>query len=160
MIYSWDTEANGSLQDATKLHVLSYKMLGHDVISETRNFDNLFADGDTWICHNQFGYDLPLLQKFGVINDFTTETVTLPYGEVRNVQFIDTLALSREWYPDLERGHGLKPWSIELGTYKPEIDDWENLPIEEYVRRCEEDVITTEKLFLHLAEKLGVEYEA
>ena len=42
-------------------------------------------------------------------------------------------------YPS-RSSHGLAGWGEEFGVPKPEIDDWQNLPIEEYVRRVEEDV--------------------
>lgn len=158
-LISWDIEANAFLQDATKIHCLCYKDLNGDLITLTDDFTDIFKNGDTWICHNQFSYDLPLLVKLGHIQDFTADSVTYLDGTTVNVQFIDTLALSREWFPDLPRGHGLEPWAKELGTYKPHIDDWKNLDIGEYITRCEEDVLTTEKLFLYLADKLEIDYE-
>ena len=156
MIYCWDTEADGFLEDASKLHCLSYYCRSGGMYTSPTFTPNLFEEGSTWVAHNQFGYDLPLLVKLGYIDDFTADSVTIE-GKKRNVQFIDTLALSREWFPDLPRGHGLKPWSEYLGTYKPHIDDWHNLELEEYIQRCEEDVITTEKVFLYLADKLEIE---
>ena len=158
MIYFWDTEADGLLEDATKLHCLSFKNLEGNMFTFTEDFD-MFSEGSTWVAHNQFGYDLPLLVRLGHIQDFTVDSVTYPDGTKVSVQFIDTLALSREWFPDLPRGHGLDPWAKELGTYKPHIDDWKNLELEEYITRCEEDVLTTEKLFLYLADKLEIDYE-
>ena len=157
-VFCWDTEANGLLDTVTKIHCLSFKGLNEKMMNTLHNdFNGLFREGDTWVAHNQFGYDLPLLVKLGIIKDFTCNSVTLPNDEVIQVQFIDTLALSREWYPDLPRGHGLLPWSKELGTYKPTIDDWENLELKDYIERCEEDVLSTEAVFLFLADKLGVE---
>jgi hypothetical protein len=157
-IYCWDTEANELLDTVDKIHCLSYKELGCDEVKTvTSDYADVFNIGGTWIAHNQFGYDLPLLVKLGIIKDFTCNSVTTMDDTVINVQFIDTLALSREWYPDLPRGHGLLPWSKELGTYKPQIDDWENLELKDYIERCEEDVLSTEAVFLFLADKLGVE---
>ena len=156
-VFCWDTEANGLLDTVTKIHCLSYKALDEDVQTVTDNYGDVFKEGDTWIAHNQYGYDLPLLIKLGIIKDFTVNSVTMMDDTVRTVQFIDSLALSREWYPDLPRKHGLLAWSKELGTYKPTIDDWDNLELKEYIERCEEDVLTTEKVFLFLTDKLGVE---
>jgi hypothetical protein len=161
MIHFWDTEANGLLDTVDKIHCLSFKRLNEDMMNTVHNdFNGLFREGDVWVAHNQFGYDLPLLVKLGIIKDFTVDSVTLNDGGVVNVQFIDTLALSREWYADLPRGHGLEAWAKFLGTHKPSIDDWENLTLGEYVNRCEEDVLTTEQVFLFLADKLGIEYES
>ena len=158
MIYFWDTEADGFLEDATKIHCFSWKALGDDKVHSSKFDLDIFTEkGDTWIAHNQFGYDLPLMQKLGLINGFTADGIIGVDGSFVEMQFIDTLALSREWFPDLPRGHGLKPWSEYLGTYKPHIDDWHNLELEEYIQRCEEDVITTEQVFLYLADKLEIE---
>jgi DNA polymerase III epsilon subunit-like protein len=158
MIHFWDTEANGLLDTVDKIHCLSFKRLNEDMMNTVHNdFNGLFRDGDTWIAHNQFSYDLPLLVKLGIIKDFTVNSVTTMDDTIINVQFIDTLALSREHFPDRPRGHGLLPWSKELGTYKPQIDDWENLELKDYIERCEEDVLSTEAVFLFLADKLGIE---
>lgn len=160
MIHFWDTEANGLLDTVDKIHCLSFKKLNEGMMNTVHNdFSGLFQEGDVWVAHNQFGYDLPLLVKLGIIKGYTTDSVTKNDGTIVNVQFIDTLALSKEWYPDLPRRHGLESWAKELGTYKPQIDDWENLTIEEYVNRCEEDVLTTEQVFLFLADKLGIKYD-
>lgn len=161
-IYSCDIEANGLLDEATKLHCLSVRTDDENYTycgGLVRRFFDMLEDSDTLVWHNGFGYDLPLLVKLGVIKDFTPTTVTLLDGTVKNVQLIDSLALSREFHPDKLTGHGLEAWSKQLGTHKPEINDWHNLPIEEYISRCENDVITTEKVFLYLCEKLGINYE-
>jgi hypothetical protein len=158
-IYFCDIEADGLLEDVTKVHCLSVKPLNNDVMTMEGANDWIFAHAatdSTFVFHNSFGYDYAVLQKLGVIKDYSLETITLMDGTVRQVQNIDSLALSREWWPDNPRGHGLEAWAKYLGTYKPEISDWENLPIEEYVRRCEEDCRTTEKVFLFLAERLGI----
>ena len=54
-------------------------------------------------------------------------------------EIIDTLFLSWYLYPKNLR-HGLAVWGEELGIAKPEIDNWEDLTLEEYIHRCEEDV--------------------
>jgi len=52
---------------------------------------------------------------------------------------IDTLFLS--WYLEPDRPkHGLDSYGDEAGVPKPPIEDWENLPIEEYIHRVTEDV--------------------
>lgn len=163
MIYSWDTEANGLLEDATKVHCLSYKPLNSTCSTRIEYYSTFFeslVDGDTLVAHNQFGYDLPLMVKLGFIDDFNVlpDSITVQ-GVKKNVQLIDTLALSRFWWPDLPRGHGLEPWAKFLGTHKPDIQNWDNLPVEVYVDRCENDCITTEGVFNYLCEKLNIELE-
>lgn len=157
--YFCDIEGNGLLEDITKIHCLSAKTLGGDIWTTTNDWEyqDLFCDGDTIIGHNFLGYDYPVLEKLGIIKDWTTTTVTLMDGTVKQVQLIDTLAMSREYWPDNPAGHGLEAWAKKLGTYKPHIEDWHNLPIEDYIERCEEDCLTTEAVFIYLCEKLGVE---
>lgn len=164
MIISCDLEANGLLneweQPADKIHVISYKPLHEGVVSITGTQEEI---KEQWlevlevpdlcmIWHNGLGYDLPLLDKlFGI-----PYTIQPDSCNGRNIQIIDTLVWSRNWYPDLN-GHGLLDWAKRLGTFKPEIEDWHNLPLEVYVDRCTNDAITTEKVFLNLCDKLGVE---
>ena len=169
MILIGDIEANGLLDEwedqvADRIHVISFKSVGditiHGSITGSQDeikqhwIDLLNAWDDlTVVFHNGIAYDLPLIEKlFGI--PFTVEPDTI---NGKKVQIIDTLVLSRNWFPDINGGHSLESWAKRLGTFKPEIDDWENLPLEVYVDRCENDVITTEKVFLKLAEKLGVE---
>ncbi len=62
---------------------------------------------------------------------------------------IDSLSLS--WYLFPERGgnkHNLDDWGQSFGILKPKILDWENLSIEEYTHRCEEDVKINSRLWL------------
>jgi len=150
VIYFVDIEANGLLDSATTIHCLSYKALNQEPVTLTKNFHEflggLWNTNDTLVWHNGFGYDIPLLEKFGII---------VPEG----VQIIDTLAMSREWWPDNPTGHSLEAWAKKLGTYKVEVDDWNNQPIEVYIDRCVNDVITTEKVFMFLCDKLGIEYD-
>jgi DNA polymerase III epsilon subunit-like protein len=56
-----------------------------------------------------------------------------------NALLVDTLALSWYLYPERIR-HGLEEWGEEFGIPKPVIKDWDNLSVEEYIHRCEEDV--------------------
>lgn len=157
-LYFTDIEADGYLEDATKVHCLSFKSnTGTKPLTILDNFKDFFdipIDGDTIIFHNGFGYDLPLLRKLGHLKSYDPLHNTV---NKRHIQVIDTLALSRYWWPDNPNGHSLDAWAKRLGTYKKPIDDWHNLPIEEYVERCENDVLTTEKVFEFLADKLEIE---
>ena len=157
-IYYCDIEANGYFEDATKVHCFSFITdIGKDPVTYTENINealNIPLAGDTMVWHNGAGYDLPLLQKLGII-----DTYNFLYNELngKEVQLIDSLALSRQWWPERPQGHGLDAWAKKLGTFKPAIDDWENLELSEYVNRCENDVITTKKLMEFLAPKMGIE---
>lgn len=164
MIVFFDIEANGLLneweQPADKIHVISYKPLHQPVQSITGTQEEikqqwlevLEQEDLTVVFHNGISYDLPLLEKLYNI-PYTVQPDTINGNKV---QIIDTLVWSRSWFPDLP-GHGLADWAKRLGTFKPEIEQWEDLPIEVYIERCEEDVKTTEAVFKYLANKLGVE---
>ena len=85
-----------------------------------------FSDPDNIIVmHNGIGFDKPAVEKVTKIKV--------------EAEIIDTLYLSWYLYPKMLR-HGLAIWGEELGIAKPEIDNWENLSLEEYTHRCEEDV--------------------
>ena len=169
MILIGDIEANGLLDEwedqvADRIHVISFKSVGditiHGSITGSQDeikqhwIDLLNAWDDlTVVFHNGIAYDLPLIEKlFGI--PFTVEPDTI---NGKKIQIIDTLVWSRNFYPDLPGGHGLLEWSKRVGTHKPFIEQWDGLPIEDYVERCVADVETTEKVFLKLAEKMGVE---
>lgn len=82
---------------------------------------------DRLIGHNFIRYDKPVIER---ILDIKLQA-----------HIVDTTALS--WYltPEGVNGkHGLAFWGERLGVAKPVVEDWENLPLETYVHRCEEDV--------------------
>ncbi len=130
-----DIETDGLWQEATKLHVVSYAIQGQPIRSTTdrETIQSLVGDpNNTIIGHYFIESDKPTLEKFGY--------------EV-NAQIIDTIYLSYYLYP-LRQWHGLASWGTEFGVAKPKIDDWEDLSLEEYTHRCEEDVKITAKLWL------------
>ena len=137
--YVIDIETDGI--DATKIHCMSIHNIEgwngvHDWTASSyqtmRAFFKLVTKDDRIIGHNFVRYDKPVLEKL---------------LEVKiNAQIVDTLALSWYLYPDLQK-HGLAQWGERLGIAKPEIDDWENLTVEQYIHRCEEDVKINLKLW-------------
>lgn len=134
----FDLESDGLLCDATKIHCLSYsENAGQDIktlitYDEIRYFLKNSADG-ILVGHHIIGYDIPMLEKF------------ITKAKIEN-QLVDTLALS--WYLHEHRPkHGLESWGEDLGTPKPEITDWENLQLSDYIHRCEEDVKINCKLW-------------
>lgn len=145
---SSDIETDGF--DATKVHVMSVTDL-KEVTKPTRSFStwdydrmrDLMAEDVTWIFHNGHSFDKPMLEKL--------------LGVEMKGDLIDTLAVSWYLYPMLNR-HGLAWWGEELGIAKPEIDDWVNLSLEEYVNRCEEDVRIQTKLWQQMWKHLILLY--
>jgi hypothetical protein len=94
---------------------------------EMTEFFYTLTSEDRLIGHNFIRYDKPVIER---ILDIKLQA-----------HIVDTTALS--WYltPEGVNGkHGLKFWGERLGVAKPVVEDWENLALEVYVERCEEDV--------------------
>lgn len=141
----FDIEANGLLEQATKIHCLSYYEDG-EVKSLTTKKDILswLMSQDVLIGHNIIGYDVPLIERLA--------------GVKIKAKLIDTLYLS--WYLYPERNlHGLESWGETLGVSKPQVEDWSNLTIEEYVHRCSEDVKINQMLWEKQQDYLSRLYE-
>ena len=122
------------------------------------------------ICHNQIGYDLPMLNKMlGVdygIGAFDDPDMIMG----RDITLLDTLVQSRFQNPErmLPKGcpatiknpvtgkmdrigaHGLLAWGVRTGIAKPEIHDWVDQPLHVYINRCIEDVKNNEATFKYL----------
>ena len=143
----FDVEADALLDKATKIHVLSYsKGKGHPVVSLT-SYDDMrewLLSQKLLIGHNIVCYDIPVLEKL--------------LGIQVKARLIDTLAMS--WYLNHTRNiHGLDSYGTEFGIPKPKIDDWENLSLDEYIHRCEEDVKINSALWAQMRGKLLAIYE-
>lgn len=132
-LYCADVEADALLYGVTKLWCMSNTELdprmnevGSFTLTDDAEIAKMFGDPDNiLVMHNGIGYDGPAVAKV--------------LGIEVKAEIIDTLYLS--WYLYPKRNiHGLAAWGEELGIPKPEIDDWENLTLEEYIHRCKEDV--------------------
>jgi len=139
MKYSiFDIEADGLLDTITKIHCLSYETYIDGEFSEKRTLTkyedivDYFKQNLFFIGHNIIRYDIPAIETILGIT-------------IKN-QYIDTLGLSWYLYP-YRKKHGLEWWGEDFGISKPEIEDWNNLSIEEYIHRCEEDVKINSTLF-------------
>lgn len=141
----FDVEADGLLDEATKIHVFAYKENG--VVKHTHYYDEMreiLSKAKILIGHNIITYDIPLLEKILNIKI--------------NARLIDTLPLS--WYLNHNRiRHGLEWYGEDYGVPKPKIDDWQNLTPEEYAHRCKEDVKINSKLWQELKSKLTKLYD-
>jgi hypothetical protein len=123
----FDVETDGLLEEATKVHCLSYTQDGE-------NYHTLFKDKEIkeWIesqkvliGHDIVRYDIPVVER---ILDVDIKA-----------KLYDTLPIS--WVINVDRpSHGLDSFGEDFGIPKPKIDDWENLTPEEYAHRCTEDV--------------------
>lgn len=131
-------DLEGDSLTPTKIHCLSVRMFTDNI--ETKNF--VLTDYDDMrgfllsekclVGHNIYRFDIPVCEKI--------------LGIKIEARLIDTLGLS--WYLSPERHkHGLDEWGQFFGIEKPPITDWENLPIEDYIWRCNEDTRINAALF-------------
>jgi hypothetical protein len=129
----FDIETNGL--KPTLIHCLSHTQEDGSITTYTKYDDmrSFFQDQDTLIGHNIVRYDIPVCERLLGI-------------DIKDKKIVDTLPLSWYIYSTYEV-HGLAKWGERLGVAKPVIDDWENLTIEEYINRCEEDVEINRRLW-------------
>jgi len=123
----FDVEANGLLDDATKIHCLSYTTDGvtYDTLFDYKGMKDLLLNQQGLIGHNIIRYDVPLLEKI--------------LGIKIKARLFDTLPMS--WVLNYNRPkHGLESFGEDFGIPKPKIDDWHNLTQDDYRHRCVEDV--------------------
>lgn len=131
----FDIEGDGLLDKVTKIHCLSYSQADgrfSGTIYSEKDIKDFLSQDYIYIGHHIIGFDFKVLEKI--------------YGIKRPKYFLDTLAWSWYLFPDRAE-HGLESWGEDFGVPKPKIDDWENLTIEEYAHRCEEDVKINTKLY-------------
>ena len=144
----FDVEADGLLNEATLMHVLSLEMAnGKKDSIEGGNKERLIGFFEYHIknnipvlAHNGICYDIPLCEKILGI-------------DLSELMVIDTMILS--WYLNTDRKlHGLDSFFEDYGIAKPKITDWVGLSYEEYKHRCEEDVNINKALWVDLQERL------
>lgn len=134
----FDIESDGLYDNVTKIHCLCYESyLDGELITKGKlvNYDeirNFINTQEVLVGHNIIRYDLPVIEKI--------------LGVKFQGRSIDSLVLSWYLYPNRMR-HGLEFWGDTLGVEKPQITDWENLRIEDYLHRCESDVVINSLLF-------------
>lgn len=128
----FDLEGDGLLDTITVVYCISLAIYQDNMLVESKSFTNIeegiayLEQEECIVGHNIIRYDLPVLKKL--------------YNWTYTGIAIDTLGLSWYLHPDL-KSHGLESWGERVGVAKPEIKDWKNLTIAEYVFRCEQDVI-------------------
>ncbi len=145
-----DTESDGLLDEATKIHVMSFSIDGADPVSFF-DYEMIRSQIEVWLSegyrlvgHNIIRHDMPLINKHCNLN-------------ITWKDCIDTLALS--WYLNFDRQkHGLEEYGNDYGVPKPVVNDWHNLTPEEYAHRCEEDCKINVRLFKELWGKLNQLY--
>lgn len=181
MILIFDSEADSLLDTVTKMHCSVFSNYESGKVVEFTDgqkmksaLEKTAKQGDlTLVGHNILGYDLPLFEKLFEM-PCTVQPDTLMGAPV---QFIDTLVLSRELWPDrpLPAGcpetvynpvtnrhdkigsHSLLAWTYRVSGTKPQISDWRDQPLEVYLERCRADVDTTTKVFRYLMKEYKIE---
>ena len=148
----FDVESNGLLEEATKIHCLSFVDTNaeapyDDTVITYHDYDDmrrLLTEANHLVGHNIIRYDIPLLEKLLDIKI--------------DARLYDTLPMS--WVINPTRGkHGLDSFFPDFGIKKPKIDDWENLSREDYAHRCETDVQITYALWNNLLKRFMVLYK-
>ena len=133
--FVFDLEADNLLPGITKIHCVSYSEVGGKLLGtlyDQKEIEQFFSHDYLYIGHHIIGYDFKALEKI--------------YGIKRPKYIFDTLAWSWYLFPDRAE-HGLESWGEDFGVPKPKIDNWQDLTVEEYTHRCEEDVKINTKLY-------------
>ena len=97
--------------------------------------------GHRLVCHNQLGFDLEAIRRMLFLD-----------LEKQN-EIVDTLVMSRYLYPD-RPAHSLQYWGEQVFRQKMPIEDWSDLPLEDYLQRCATDVQINERTYAELRHQL------
>ena len=133
----FDLEADGL--KPSKIYCVSFYDVDRKesfTLTDLSEIKKVILNAKTLIGHNIICFDLVVLEKFLGIKDLSkisNRPKHLP-------EVIDTLGISRYLFFHTRNKHGLESWGETFGVPKPEVDDWENLSLETYIHRCEEDV--------------------
>lgn len=138
----FDTESDGFVEDATVVWCYyGTDTEGHNgqAINVTTNNNvaavlaEYFKQFDWLVCHNIIGHDGPLIDKLSSSPALDTS------------KFIDTLLLSKMFFPDIKGGsgkpHSLAAWGERFGRPKPEHEDWSKYSPEMEYRLREDQAI-------------------
>lgn len=141
-----DIEADGFLDVVTKIHCISVYYQDSDgkwCIKSTTDYEEMrryfLKENQTIVMHYGVCYDIPVVELILGIK--------LP----KSVSIIDSCAVSFVLFPERTRkkiGHSLESFGVDFGVPKKPIDDWENLPVTEYIERCEQDIRINLRLWL------------
>ena len=141
----FDCETDGLLNEATKVHVLSWTRDGnhYNSTSSYKDMRDLLEEETILIGHNICRFDVLVLEKI--------------LGIKITAKLYDTLPMSWVMYPQRQL-HGLESFGEDFGVPKPVVTDWEGLTYEEYKHRCEEDVKINWLLWKDLIKRFKMVY--
>lgn len=137
-----DIEADALYDEVTLIHCLSYTqitetgtMISSGTITDYKKMVEFLKNQQIIVGHNIILYDIPVIKKI--------------LGYEVTCTLWDTLALSWYLYPKLKE-HGLEYWGNYLNAPKPQISDWKNQSLEDYIHRCQIDVEINKRLWLKM----------
>lgn len=149
----FDSESDGFVEEATIVwcyygtdskgkHGTAINVTNHTDVAKA--LAEYFEKLDFLICHNIIGHDAPLIDKLS----------SCP--PIDSSKFIDTLILSKMFFPDIKGGagkpHSLAAWGERFNRPKPEHEDWSKYsPDMEY--RLREDQAINLRLYQLLESK-------
>lgn len=156
-ILIYDSESNGFLDVATKVHCIAMSTLeeGSETLYEPADIEaglSRLLEADILVCHNEIHHDLPLFKK-------------LHGWEPRPEQVIlDTLVLSRMLHPKRAMPYGMKAkaphsieaWARRFDMFKVENEDW-SVYTEHMGNRCRSDVTINKLTLMELIKEAGYE---
>lgn len=144
----FDIEADNLLDSVTKIHCLSYCNTKEGIVKSLTDYEDIkkffLQENTIFVGHNIQLYDIPVVEKILNIKI--------------NAPQIDTLALSWTLFPNRDK-HSLESFEDEVGVKKVQITDWSNLTIEDYIKRCKNDVLINLGVWKKQAKLLTILYD-
>ena len=131
----FDIETGGLVSNKIHCLVKTQFRNGRETVTAYTDYSSMkraIEEEDILVGHNIVRFDIPELER---LLNFKVKA-----------RLIDTLALSWYLYP-WQPKHGLDEWGEFFGIQKPPINDWQNLPVGDYVYRCTEDNKINKNLF-------------
>lgn len=127
--------------------VLDYDLLKKEILKQCLRYT------DTIIGHYVIGYDFPALRLFNLLD----YTIGYPYKKSyffnKEIQVIDTLALSKFLAPDRFGGHSLDDWGKRHGIEKFHFDDFSQYT-EEMRTYCIQDTLNNLQTYTCLLKEI------
>lgn len=143
MRVTFDIEADGLLEQATKVHCIAIAIgdepaVLYNHIAAPATVFALLDEADTLVGHNIIAYDLPVLYKvFG-------------WKPRPEVALVDTLILSHLAEPDQLGGHDLDSWGERVGLAKLPFEGPWDVYTEEMGTYCKRDVDVNVRVYNRL----------
>lgn len=158
----FDIEADGFLEDVSKIHCISLSVDGEEpaCFTNVKNALQYLTKADTIVGHNIIGYDLPVLRKLCSWIPQQNQTIrdTLPLSRIVWPDIINKDALNCNIPKKYWGRYSLRAFGHRMDMHKGEIECFDFFT-QEMVAYCNQDVRITNSLY-GLVKKLGVTEEA